>query len=69
MPKKMLYVLVFKMGELNYYVQNYFGSYGLSGLQNNAIKYYSKEVAEKNIHPMEARVGRKLSVQQIEVNE
>jgi hypothetical protein len=69
MPKKMLYVLVFKFKGWTYYVQKINGSYKLNGLSNNAIKYYDPLKAASEAVRIGVKIGRRLAMVKIEVNE
>lgn len=63
----MLYVLVYKMGELKYYVQNYRGQYQLNGLVNNAIKFYSEKRALSAKFEIETKMWQPLEVLPVDI--
>lgn len=60
----MPYILIYRMGELTYYVQDYKGVYVLNGLINNA-KEFPESQAKRAKSSAEKQVGRQLEVVKI----
>lgn len=61
----MPYVIVYKFGELKYFVQKYRDGYRLNGLLDNALVFPDEFAAAQAIPRLEDTLGKKLRFMEI----